>query len=178
MNENTKSIDVFIDFEGLGMQVSASRNVDKIEWLMSRLGPALSREGFGLGTVTAFASARRGKWLLPSRFRSRLATAFENRGAQMVWSRTIADIALMSTVKERLSRKRLADHVLLITNDADFVPLVDGLKAGGHFVFVSGPAMSKDLVAAASRAVPIRELATGKPKLPRQAVKFNPLPIS
>lgn len=152
-------IALFIDLEGLGMRQKANGNVRKIKWLFSKLPLALSAHGYEVSEATAFAALKgKRKKIVSGAIQRRVQGALSEFNVKMVWTENIADIVLIQEVNKRIAQKDLPHAVMLMANDGGFRPTIERLIDHKHFVFVTGPAISKKLQSSASLAVPLYEL--------------------
>jgi hypothetical protein len=120
---------LFIDLEGLGTPKKIGDQIRNIEWLFDLLPVALRAQGFKLQEAITFAAFRGRRKKEVSRIRqTRVRTALARYGAEMHWSETIADTALIREVERRLAKSKFPEAVMLITNDGGFAPLVLRLR--------------------------------------------------
>lgn len=138
-------VDVFIDFENVWMtkHIERPKLFKKIDWLTKRLGPALQKEGYKLGTVKIFARQRES---MSVDLCHEIFEAFGKHGWDMVWSQTKADTAFKKWVRELLEKDELASTVMFVTSDADFADVMREVKDSGRTVFVAGKNISHRLL--------------------------------
>jgi hypothetical protein len=160
-----KKIDVYLDLEGIGRLEGGGELIDNVEILAERLPAALAASGFQLGSVIGFASYYSGfacgenaGRMVPFIIQSKWKKAFREKGWTMVWSDVIADEALASSMRKSMLAGTLAEAVMLVTCDSDFIPLMRDVRESGRYVIVSGQSMSKRLPEYADRAVHLLEL--------------------
>lgn len=152
-----ETIDVFVDLENVGLSWNVRRETEAIALLDSSLEAALEREGYALGTVTGFASYARGGRGVPQGVQRDIREMFVSRGWEMVWSREIADEALVKRIRERKAKNELAVAVMIASNDHDFSEIIRWLQGEGHFVLAAGDSLSETLRTTATKAVNLRE---------------------
>ncbi len=180
-----ESIHVFTDLEGLGKPISLVRTLESIKRVGKELGPALLREGYSIAGITGFACYKRKYRDIPAGVQWLIRDLLRGYGWNMVWSKEIADTALIGTVRNDLSIGALSKSVMIVANDRHFSTLVRQLRASGIFVFVSGPEMSHKLIKAADRAEKLWDFLARSERCPalmrRDAqtgsVPFNPIPL-
>lgn len=185
-----KKIDIFIDLENIGMSKRPSREVRNIKAIGERLGRALARIGHRPQKVMAFASfgvssLRRYRTLLRKEFKGdmtvsqatqdKISEACSELGWTMVWHRGIADRTLEITVGRHLRDNTLESDVMLMTNDEDFVELVEKIKASGRKVIICGQSISKKLVEVADQTLHLWKFLS--PPCADGQGPFNPIPL-
>lgn len=179
-----KKIDVFIDLEGIGMPQGIKRNILKIQEVGDNLRLALLREGYELRSVAGFARYKHPRNPINPRIREALSNAFKANGWSLTWSAEIADEALIAAVRNMIRDCTLAESILLIANDHDFIKLVRDIKNSGRFVMVAGPAVSKRLQIAADCAKKLWDFLEEYPDVSQskgikndEGKSFNPIPL-
>ncbi len=153
-----KKTDVFIDLEGLGISFSLGTSAALTKFIAHRLPPALEKEGYLVSDVTGFACYKRTMGIVPPSTQKSLRKEFASHGWRMIWSDCIADTALIREVDAGLSSDTLAESVLLIANDHDFIGILDRINASGRESLVCGPNMSRKLPKHARKAFSLWEL--------------------
>jgi hypothetical protein len=181
-----KKIDVFMDLESIGVGEGIRRSRWKIDFIASTLPPALRGEKCRIASVTCFASYMRPTWAVYPGVQNALRDVLRRHGWTMVWSRGIADVALIDDVTRRLANNTLSEAVMIVTNDHDFVSLVAKLRESGREVFVSGPQASKKFANIAHKVTSFWEYLGGHPEKVLDETVFasacqktmpNPIPL-
>lgn len=160
INESSpQPIAVFIDLENLGAPQGLRAWMQRIDQLFIGLPIGLRKRGYKIQFSYAVASSSGlRKKPLSRHYQQRISGAVAQVGGRMHWSLGIADNALIVEAHKRLALKVLPHAVLLLTNDGDFIPLVEKLKKNGHHVIVAGQEMNRFLRAVASEAIPLQKL--------------------
>jgi hypothetical protein len=147
-----KNTDVFIDLEGLGISFDLRVSIAMTKFIAHKLPLALEKEGYLISNVAAFACYKRTMGMVPPSMQKSLRKAFALHRWTMIWSDCIADTTLIRAVDTGLSSGKLAESVMVITNDHDFIGLLDRIGTSGRESLVCGPSMSRKLLKHAHRS--------------------------
>jgi len=158
-----KNTDVSLDLEGLGVSYRTKNTIKKIEFVLNELPPALERHGYTITSLDGFSSYRCGRSIVSREMQAVTRSVFARRNWRMVWSNSIADHALIAEADKRLAEGTMAESVLIVTNDHDFIALAKRIKESGRTVIVSGPSVNKRLQAVADEVFPFWEFLGGHP---------------
>ena len=150
-----KIIDIFVDPEGFGVTLSEETSRRKMDCITKMLPKALEVENFHISTVTCFACHSRSVEWLPHKIKGVLRQCVEECGWRMVWSTTIADIALIRTVEDMLKKGTLSPTIMIIANDGDFTDIARKVVESGRTIIVMGTQISARLARVAHRTLDI-----------------------
>ncbi len=153
-----KKTDVFIDLEGLGISFNLGVSVALAKFTAQRLPPALEKKGYLVSSVTGFACYKRTMGIVPPSIQRSLIKSLATHDWTMIWSDCIADTALIKVVDAGLVSGKLAESVMIIANDHDFIGLLDRIGVSGRESLVCGSSMSRKLPKHAHRSFPLWEL--------------------
>ncbi len=147
--------DIFIDLEGIGISFGVPTSVSKIELIATQLPRALSAENYEIASVTGFACHDRPPEVLPHKIKGVLRKVSEVYGWKIVWSSTIADLALIRAIETRLTKSTLSESVMIIAGQ---------ILQTGRSTIVSGTSMSRRLRKIAHRAIDLWEFLGENPE--------------
>lgn len=177
-------IDIFLDLEGLGVVSPPFKDGARVNTLLDQLPLSLEEFGYRIREIWGTACVRPNRQrTLPGYVQITIKQVLIRHGGVMCWTEGIADEALNREVQRRLGEGSLAQTVLLVASDHDFVPLVRELTDSGRSVIISGHQVSERLAAVATRTIPLsellgedREFVRTEPDSPFNVIKIPSLP--
>ena len=142
MQDGLRKIDVFIDIESLGMARSASKFIDRLISILSRLRPSLEAKGYEIQSAWAASGYALGR----EKYRQRIGYIFAKYKVKMVWSEVrgpqVADKLIITEMSARLKLNTMAPAVLLITSDGDFSGIAHAVRQSKRHLIVAGSGVS------------------------------------
>lgn len=176
MEGNKENAQVFIDLESIGITHGLKTTRERVELIGRILPEALGRKGYDPVSVTGFACKSRSAVRLPRGIRGFLTEIAKPFGWIIIWSNVIADKVLIATVQKLLREEILSPVVVILTNDGDFLSLVEQVISSRRKVIVCGTTCSSDLRRVATVYYNLWELLGENPEINRRASIEKPPP--